>query len=88
MKNKEKLNILILCSVLFLSGCGASDAPQSYGESDIPIEEPEDSEMFKLYQELVESALLAASFAAPGLSVLLTSLTLRTADHGMRPNSL
>ena len=42
MKNKEKLNILILCGLLFLSACGASDEEQSYEENEISMEEPEE----------------------------------------------
>ena len=42
MKNKEKLNILILRGLLFLSGCGASDVLQPYEENDISAEEPEE----------------------------------------------
>ena len=42
MKNKEKLNILILCSLLFLFACGTSDVEQSYEENEISMEEPEE----------------------------------------------
>ena len=42
MKNKEKLNILILCSLLFLCACGTSDVEQSYEENEISMEEPEE----------------------------------------------
>ncbi len=69
--NIEKLNILIFGGLLFLSGCGASDAPQSYAENNISMEEPEketdtveeeeqipigEESIEKIYQELVESA--------------------------------
>ena len=42
MKNKEKLNILILCGLLFLSACGASDESQADEENEISMEEPEE----------------------------------------------
>lgn len=38
----KKLYILILCSLLFLYACGASDVPQSYEENDTSMEEPEE----------------------------------------------
>ncbi len=40
MKNKEKFNILILCGLLFLSACGASDESQADEENEISMEEP------------------------------------------------
>ena len=55
MKNKEKLNLIILCGLLFLPACGASDAPIMYEESDIFVEESEekkDSE--KVYEMELE----------------------------------
>ena len=69
--NKEKLNLLILCGLLCLSGCGISDAPQPYGKNNISMEEPEEEtdtveeeeqipigeeSIEKIYQELIESA--------------------------------
>ncbi|MBD5493447.1 MAG: hypothetical protein HDR12_03435 [Lachnospiraceae bacterium] len=42
IKNLKKLYILILCSLLFLFGCGVSDKPIQYEENDISIEEPEE----------------------------------------------
>lgn len=41
-KNREKNSILILCGLLFLSGCRTSDVSQPYEESEISIEEPEE----------------------------------------------
>ncbi|MCM1251970.1 MAG: hypothetical protein NC321_04050 [Clostridium sp.] len=43
MKNKEKLNLIILCGLLFLPACGVSDAPMIYEESDISVEKSEES---------------------------------------------
>ena len=40
--NKEKLSIFILCSILFLSACGASDEPQPYEENGISAEKSEE----------------------------------------------
>ncbi len=44
--NKEKLSIFILCSILFLSACGASDEPQPYEENEISIDELEEETYF------------------------------------------
>ena len=50
-----KLNILILCGVLFLSGCGVSDAPQPYEENNISMEEAE-AETNVAEEETIEEA--------------------------------
>lgn len=39
----KKLYILILCSLLFLYACGASDMPIQYEENDIFVEESEEA---------------------------------------------
>lgn len=43
IKNLKKLYILILCSLLFLFGCGASDIPIQYEENDSLLEESEET---------------------------------------------